>query len=410
MLLFNKAKAEYIRGVVGMSEKNLDFDLIIERKNTNSLKYDFAAKRGKPENVLPLWVADMDFQVSSYIQEALIRQAEHGIYGYSEARNGYFNAVSDWMRKHHDWEVEEEWLVKTPGIVFALAMAVKAFTEKGDGVLISQPVYYPFREVIVSNERKVVDSPLVLGVDDRYYIDFQDFEHKIISEHVKLFILCNPHNPVGRVWTREELITMGDICKKHHVIVVSDEIHEDFVFHGKHQTFLNLKEEYKKFAIVCTSPGKTFNIPGLQVSNIFIPDNDLKNKFRNQIDAAGYSQLNAAGLVACEAAYQKGEEWYHTMLSYVRENIAFTKSYIENNIPEIKILEPEGTYLVWVDFRGLSLSNQELEELIVKKAGLWLDSGSIFGPAGEGFQRINVACARTTLTEALERLKFAIRT
>lgn len=393
-----------------MSEKNLDFDLIIERKNTNSLKYDFAAKRGKPEDVLPLWVADMDFQVSSYIQEALIRQAAHGIYGYSEARDGYFAAVSDWMRKHHGWEVEEEWLVKTPGIVFALAMAVKAFTDKGDGVLISQPVYYPFRDVIESNERKVIDSPLVLGEDTRYYIDFQDFEHKIISEHVKLFILCNPHNPVGRVWTREELVALGDICKKHHVIVVSDEIHEDFVFYGKHQTFLNLKEEYKKFAIVCTSPGKTFNIPGLQVSNIFIPDNDLRNKFRNQIDAAGYSQLNAAGLVACETAYQKGEEWYHTMLSYVRENIAYTKAYIENNIPEIKVLEPEGTYLVWVDFRGLSLSNQELENLIVKKAGLWLDSGAIFGPTGEGFQRINVACARTTLTEALERLKFAIQT
>lgn len=391
-----------------MPERNLDFDTVIDRKNTNCLKYDFAVQRGKPENILPLWGADMDFCISSYIQDALVRQVEHGIYGYSDTKTEYFNAVSSWMEKHHDWKVEEKWMIKTPGIVFALAMAVKAFTEKGDGVLICQPVYYPFSEVIADNERRIVDSTLVLEEDGKYHIDLKDFEEKIVREKVKLFLLCNPHNPVGRVWTGEELIALGDICKKHQVIVVSDEIHEDLVFKGKHHVFVNLKEEFKEFAIVCTAPSKTFNIAGLQVSNIFIPNHELRRKFKKQIDAAGYSQLNAVGLAACEAAYRYGEEWYNAMISYVKENIAYTKSYIESNIPRIKMIETEGTYLVWIDFRGLALSNRDLEDLIVKKSGLWLDSGAIFGPAGEGFQRLNVACARATLTEALERLRQAV--
>ena len=392
-----------------MPEKNLDFDTVIDRKNTNCLKYDFAMKRGKPENILPLWVADMDFRISSYIQEALAHQVEHGIFGYSDTKESYFNAVSSWMEKHHHWKVEAKWLVKTPGIVFALAMAVKAFTEKGDGVLICQPVYYPFSEVIKDNERRIVDSTLVQREDGKYSIDFQDFEEKIVRENVKLFLLCNPHNPVGRVWTREELTTLGDICRKHDVIVVSDEIHGDLIFKGEHQVFANIKEEFQDFSVVCTAPSKTFNIAGLQVSNIFIPNDELRRQFKKQIDAAGYSQLNAAGLAACEAAYRDGEEWYNAMISYVKENIAYTKSYIEQNIPQIKMTEPEGTYLVWMDFRELGLQESALEDLIVNKAGLWLDSGAMFGAAGEGFQRINVACARATLTEALERLKKAVK-
>ena len=392
-----------------MPEKNLDFDTVIDRKNTNCLKYDFAMKRGKPENILPLWVADMDFRISSYIQEALAHQVEHGIFGYSDTKESYFNAVSSWMERHHHWKVEAKWLVKTPGIVFALAMAVKAFTEKGDGVLICQPVYYPFSEVIKDNERRIVDSTLVQGEDGKYSIDFQDFEEKIVRENVKLFLLCNPHNPVGRVWTREELTTLGDICRKHDVIVVSDEIHGDLIFKGEHQVFANIKEEFQDFSVVCTAPSKTFNIAGLQVSNIFIPNDELRRQFKKQIDAAGYSQLNAAGLAACEAAYRDGEEWYNAMISYVKGNIAYTKSYIEQNIPQIKMTEPEGTYLVWMDFRELGLQKSALEDLIVNKAGLWLDSGAMFGPAGEGFQRINVACARATLTEALERLKKAVK-
>lgn len=391
-----------------MAEKNLNFDEIIERKNTNSLKYDFAKRRGMPENVLPFWVADMDFKISSYIQEALHKQVEHGIYGYSEVQEKYFEVVQGWMKRHYDWDVDIRWLIKTPGIVFAIAMAIRAFTNEGDGVLIQQPVYYPFSEVIEDNNRRIVDNTLVIDDAGKYNIDFEDFENKIINEKIKLFLLCNPQNPSSRVFTKDELIKMGDICLKHNVIVVSDEIHADFVFKGKHHVFANLKEEYKDFTITCTSPSKTFNIAGTQISNIFIPNRKIKNQFRKQIDAAGYSQLNAIGLVACEAAYKYGEEWYEAMLAYVKENIDYTREYIKNNIPEIKMTEHEGTYLVWLDFRGLGLSDKEINNIVIYKAGLWLDSGAIFGKSGEGFQRINVACPRSLLTTALNKLEKAI--
>ena len=391
-----------------MAEKNLDFDTVVDRKNTYSLKYDFAEKRNMPEDLLPLWVADMDFKVSSYIQEAILAQTEHGIFGYSEMQEEYFEVLQSWMKSHHGWDVESRWLVKTPGIVFALAMAVQAFTNEGDAVLIQQPVYYPFSEVIIDNGRKLISNTLKQDESGRYRMDFEDFEEKIINENIKLFFLCNPHNPVGRVWSREELIKLGDICYKHHVIIVSDEIHADFVFKGKHEVFANLKEEYKEIAIVATAPSKTFNIAGLQVSNIFIPNQELRRKFKNQIDAAGYSQLNVLGLVAAKAAYEHGQEWYEAMYKYVSENINYTKQFVSERLPGVKVVETEGTYLVWLDFRGLNLSESELESLIIKKAKLWLDSGMMFGGAGSGFQRINVACPRNTLVEALTRLETAL--
>lgn len=392
-----------------MAEKNLDFDTIIERNNTYSLKYDFAKKRNMPEDVMPLWVADMDFRVSSYIQEALMKQTEHGIFGYSDVQEEYFDALGQWMKRHHGWQIESDWLIKTPGIVFALATAVKAFTKEGDGVLIQQPVYYPFSEVIADNGRKVISNTLVQEKSGKYRIDFADFEEKIVTEKIKLFFLCSPHNPVGRVWSREELIRLGDICYQHGVIVVSDEIHADFVFHGKHCVFADLKEEYKEISIVASSPSKTFNIAGLQISNIFIPNKELRKRFKKQIDAAGYSQLNVMGLVAAKAAYEHGEEWYEAMHAYVSGNINYTKQFIEEKIPEIRLVENEGTYLLWMDFRGLKLSGHELEDLIIKKAKLWLDSGRIFGTAGNGFQRINVACPRAVLTGALTRLERAVK-
>lgn len=391
-----------------MAEKNLDFDLIIDRRNTNCLKYDFAVERGMPKDVLPLWVADMDFRTSSYIQEALIRQTEHGIFGYSEGKEEYFEAVKGWIFKRHGWEVKRNWLVKTPGIVFALAMAVQAFTAYGDAVLIQSPVYYPFSEVIADNGRKIVSNTLVYGEDNRYHIDFQDFEEKIVQNKIRLFFLCNPHNPVGRVWTKEELIRLGDICLKHGVIVVSDEIHSDFAFVGKHNVFAALKKEYEDITITCTSPSKTFNIAGAQISNIFVPNAVLRKALKAQIDAAGYSQLNVFGLVACEAAYRYGEEWYQAMKKYVGDNIRFTKEYVTDNIPKVSMVEHEGTYLVWLNFRELGLDSEELEKLIIDKAGLWLDSGKIFGDSGIGFQRINVACPRSILAEALERIKNAV--
>ncbi|MEE1079081.1 MAG: MalY/PatB family protein [Agathobacter sp.] len=393
-----------------MAERNLDFDTVVDRRNTYSLKYDFAEERNKPKDVLPLWVADMDFLISSYIQDAIQKQTEHGIFGYSDVKEEYFEALKRWMKTHHNWDIEEEWLVKTPGVVYALAMAVKAFTKENESVLIQQPVYYPFGSAITDNHRKLVVSDLILDEDGRYQIDFEDFEEKIVKEDVKLFFLCNPHNPVGRVWTKEELIRLGDICLKHNVLVVSDEIHADFAFKREHQVFVNLKEEYKDISIVATAPSKTFNIAGLQVSNILIPNPLLRKEIEKQISASGYSQLNVLGLVATLAAYQHGQEWYDAMYRYVKDNIAFTKQFVEERLSGVKVVETEGSYLVWLNFRGLHLSEKELEDLIVNKAKLWLDRGSMFGKSGEGFERINVACPRKTLVEALNRIENAVNT
>ncbi|MCM1125879.1 MAG: pyridoxal phosphate-dependent aminotransferase [Lachnospiraceae bacterium] len=391
-----------------MAERNLDFDRVIDRKNTNSLKYDFAEQRGRRKDILPLWVADMDFPVSSYIQDALLGQIQHGIYGYSEPGEEYFEAVSGWMQRRHGWEVKPEWMIKTPGVVYALAMAVRAFTNVGEGVLIQQPVYYPFSGVILDNKRRVVNNALILNDDGKYEMNYKDFEEKVVKENVRLFFLCNPHNPVGRVWSRQELETIGDICLKHHVTVVSDEIHSDFIWQGKHQVFADIKEEYRDITVTCTAPSKTFNIAGLQASNIFISNARLRHLFKKQIDASGYSQLNSAGIAACEAAYQHGEEWYQAVSKYIRNNIHFVKEYLKEKLPEVKMTAPEGTYLIWLDFRGLGLSENELELLIAQKAGLWLDAGTMFGDDGRGFQRVNAACPRSILETALCQLAKAV--
>ena len=294
-------------------------------------------------------------------------------------------------------------------VVFALAMAVKAYTAPGDAVLIQSPVYYPFSEVIADNGRRVVSSTLVLGNDNRYHMDVADFEEKLKAENVKLFFLCNPHNPVGRVWTKEELTAIGDLCVQYGVTVVSDEIHGDFIFKGEHQVFAAIKKEYEDITITCTAPSKTFNLASMMMSNIFIANPELRAKFRKQLDAAGTSQLGVMGLVACETAYNKGDEWYEAMLSYVKANAEFTRQYVEEQIPGVKMIDLEGTYLVWLDFRETGLSVDELEDLIINKAKLWLDSGKIFGDCGRGFQRINIACPRATLTEALERIRDAMK-
>ncbi|MCM1181768.1 MAG: pyridoxal phosphate-dependent aminotransferase [Roseburia sp.] len=393
-----------------MREEKFDFDTLTERRGTDCLKYDFAVRRGRPEDILPLWVADMDFKTSEKILDAIRKRTEHGIFGYTESGDSYFDAVADWMDRRHGWKIKESWLVKTPGVVFALAMAVKAYTKPGDAVLVQQPVYYPFTEVIEDNDRKAISNDLLLGEDGKYHIDFEDFERKIVEERITLFLLCSPHNPVGRVWTEEELLRMGEICLKHHVTVVSDEIHEDFVWgKRKHIVFANLRKEFGDISVTCTSPAKTFNLAGLQVSNIFIPNGALRRPFQKQIDASGYSQLNTLGLTACEAAYRYGGDWYEAMMAYVEGNLRYMKEYLEKELPQLAMTEPEGTYLVWVDFRALGLSESELEELIVKKAKLWLDSGAIFGRAGEGFERFNAACPRALLEKALEQLSGAVR-
>lgn len=382
-----------------------DFDTVIDRRHTNSLKYDFALERGKPADVLPLWVADMDFVTAPEIRARLQQAVEHGIFGYSEGKEEYFAAVAGWYEQRFGWKVQQSWLVKTPGVVFALAMAVRAFTREGDAVLIQQPVYYPFAEVIEDNHRRVVSNSLQLK-GERYEIDFEDFEQKIVENQVKLFILCSPHNPVGRVWEQEELLRMGEICQKYQVLVVSDEIHSDFVWEGhRHYVFANLSKEFANRTITCTAPTKTFNLAGLQISNIFISNPQLRQDFRREVAAAGYSQPNAMGLVACQAAYEEGEEWLAQCKEYIWDNYLYLADFAEKYLPGVKVLKPEGTYLIWMDFRDLRLSVEELEDRILHKAGLWLDSGAIFGADGEGFERINIACPRVILQEALERCK-----
>ncbi len=386
------------------SEKNLEFDELVDRKNTDSLKFDFAAERGKPTDVLPLWVADMDFKTSSGIIEALMKRAGHGVFGYTESKDDYFESVSSWLKAHHDLDVQKEWMLKTPGVVFGLACAVRAYTNEGDHILIQQPLYYPVMEVISDNNRKITNSELVLK-DGHYEIDFEDFERKIIEDNVKLFILCNPHNPVGRVWTKDELAKIADIALRHEVVIVSDEIHEDFVMPGhKHIPLINVDERIKNACVICTSPSKTFNLAGLQAANIFIPNEELRKKFKKQIDVTGYSQLGTFAIESTKAAYEKGEEWHSAVVKYIADNYLFAKEYIEKHIPKIKVIEPEGTYLLWLDLRGYGLAANEIRSRIIDKAKLWLDDGIIFGRSGAGFQRINLATQRQTLEEALSRL------
>lgn len=385
-----------------------NFDEIIDRRNTNSLKHDFTKERGKPDGLIPLWVADMDFKIPVEVTQALAKATEHSIFGYTEVKEDYFAALKNWFGTNFDFEIQPQWLVKTPGVVFAIAMAVRAFTQKGDAVLIQQPVYYPFFETINVNERKVVNNSLVYQ-DGTYHIDFDDFEAKIIANKIKLFILCSPHNPVGRVWSKEELTKIGTICRQHGCLVMSDEIHCDFVYEGyKHHIFGSLGSEFLENSIICTAPSKTFNLAGLQVSNTFIANKELRHKFKKEIEKAGYSQLNGMGIVACQSAYQYGQDWLNQLKIYLAENLAYLRSFLAENLPQIKLVEPQGTYLTWLDFSALNLSQEELDELITHKAKLWLDGGTMFGSEGNGFQRINIACPREVLKTALLQLKVGL--
>lgn len=385
-----------------------DFNKSIDRKNTNSIKYDFAIELGKPADVLPLWVADMDFTTVPEVTEALVKASKHGIFGYTDVKEEYFNTIKKWFSSHYHWNIERKWLIKTPGVVFAIAMAIRTFTKEGDTVLIQRPVYYPFSDSITSNNRVLINSPLVYE-NNSYRMDYDDFEKEIINHNVKLFILCNPHNPVGKVWTKEELMKLGDICVKHDVLVVSDEIHADFIYPDHvHTVFASIKPEYLERTITCTAPSKTFNLAGLQVSNILVGNPTLKAALKEEIRKTGYSQLNTMGLIACQAAYEYGEEWLSGLKQYLLENLKYAKDYLKQNLPQLKLVEPEGTYLLWVDFNALHLSEEALEDLILHKAHLWLDGGTMFGPEGSGFQRMNIACQRDTLVRALEQLKMAI--
>lgn len=383
---------------------NYDFDTVTDRKNTNAIKYDLAKKRGKPEDAVSLWVADMDFPTAPCIQKAVAEKAAHGIWGYSRPDNRYYDALKKWYKELHNFEVQNEWVVNTPGVCFALATAVKAFTKEGESVLIQKPVYYPFFNIINSLQRKVVNSSLILK-NNHYEIDFDDFERKIVQENVKMFILCSPHNPGGRVWTKQELQKISEICLAHNVLVVSDEIHSDITFGSNvHTVYGSLSEQALKNSIICTAPSKSFNLAGLQFSNIFIADEKLRKAFSKELDKTGYDEPSVFGIVAATAAYSEGADWFDSVKSYIWENILFAKNYIEENASQIKVLVPEGTYLLWLDFSKTGLSDSEINDRVLNKAKVWLDRGSMFGKEGEKFQRINCATPRIILEDALKRI------
>jgi cystathionine beta-lyase len=388
-----------------MGENNLSrFDEVIDRRDTNSLKYDFAAERGMPDGLLSFWVADMDFPAPPEVIEDISRAVRHGIFGYTETKGDYFDAVAGWFGARFGYAPNYEWLVKSPGVVYALATAVRAYTNSGDAVLIQRPVYYPFSETIIANGRKLVNNPLVYenGV---YVIDFDDFERKIRENDVKLFLLCSPHNPVGRVWTKDELSRIGEICVRYGCVILSDEIHCDFVYSShKHTILPTLSDDIADNVILCTAPSKTFNLAGLQTANIFIKNPGLRKRFINAIHRTGYSQLNTIGLTACKSAYLRGGAWLDELNAYIYGNIAALKEFLADNASRIKVIETEGTYLVWLDFCAFGLRQKDLSHRIIHEAKLWLDDGVIFGPEGEGFQRINVACPRSVMLRGLERL------
>jgi cystathionine beta-lyase len=378
-----------------------DFDRIIDRRGTNSIKYDFAAERGMPGGLLPMWVADMDFPAPPEVLSRLQKIISHGIFGYTEVKEDYYDAVAEWFDTRFGYKVTRKEIIKSPGVVFALAQAVRAFTEKGEAVLIQPPVYYPFFEVVKCNDRKLVENQLKYE-NGKYYIDFEDFERKIKENKVKLFLLCSPHNPTGRVWAKEELERMNDICVKYGVIIISDEIHCDFVWEGhKHICFGNINED----AVITTAPTKTFNLAGLHVSNIFVKNRELRDKLKAEITRSGYSQLNTLGLAACQSAYAEGGPWLEALKTYLAENIHFLREFLAERLPKIKLVEPEGTYLLWLDFSAYSLAQDELNRRVTEGAKLWLNNGTMFGGGGEGFQRINAACPKSVLKEALDRLK-----
>jgi len=382
----------------------VNFDRITNRYGTYSIKYD-PVSRGMPEDVLPMWVADMDFPAPQCVKDALEKLAHHGIFGYSEPDVPYFETVQNWFVRRFNWRVEREWLAITPGVVNVIFIAVRALTEKGDGVVIQQPVYYPFEEAVRHTGRKLLVSQLVYE-NGKYSIDFGDFEQKI--SQAKLFILCSPHNPVGRVWTKDELTRMGEICLKHKVTVVADEIWQDFIYKGRqHFVFSSLTPEFADMTVTATAPSKTFNLAGLHHANIFIPNKEHRVNFKREYDACGLSQPGIPGLVTCKAAYNHGEEWLEALLVYLADNMQLIDSFLHERLPSIKLTQPEGTYLAWLDCSALGV--QDLDGVITNKAKLWLTDGEKFGVGGRGFMRMNAACPRDVLTEALIRLESGIK-
>lgn len=383
-----------------------DFDAIIERRQTGASKWDVLADRFGREDVLPMWVADMDFASPPCVKDALIRRVEHGVYGYAIHTKAYRQSIVDWMKNRHDWSIDGSWIAPAPGVVPSLTVIVQAFTERGEGVLIQPPVYHPFKRVIEAWGRRVVENPLIER-NGRFEIDFDDLEEK--AKEAKVMFLCSPHNPVGRVWTEAELVRIGEICLRHHVLVVADEIHADLVFQPhRHIPFASLRNEFSVNAITCAAPSKTFNLAGLNTAYIIAEDATLRARYEAMSSQAAMGGLNVFGVEAMVAAYQSGASWLDALIEYLAENVRYVRDYIQNEIPTIRVIEPEGTYLVWLDCRGLQMEKEALDRFLVEEARIALNEGHLFGQEGIGFQRMNIACPRALLKQGLEQLREAV--
>ena len=382
-----------------------NFDKIVNRKNTNCVKWD----SGTPEDVLPMFIADMDFEVLPEIVEALQKRIDQHIYGYTMLTDDYKKSVCHWMKTRHDWEIQPEWIVPIFGVVPALNTSVHAFTKEGDAVLITPPVYGPFSRSVVNNGRRLVKSPLVYK-DGYYTIDFADFEAKIVEENVKMFILCSPHNPVGRVWKKEELEKIVEICVKHEVMIISDEIHQDFVYKpNKHVPTALVAKDASKYLVTCTAPSKTFNLAGMQTSNIIIEDEENRQKFEGVLGWLGIHGVNMMGATSCQAAYTHGAAWVDEMTDYLSETMEYAYNYTKENIPGVSMIKPEGLYLAWFDLSGLGMTNEEVEDFLANKVKVKPNAGTFFGEEGALFTRINFGCPRSYVEEFLKRLEKAVK-
>lgn len=381
-----------------------NFDTPINRRDTNSYKWDSLDM----ENVIPLWVADMDFKTAPCIIEALRKRVEHGVFGYTRVPDSYYQATIDWFSRRHNWNFNASDIIYTSGVVPAISAIIKALTKPGDKVIIQTPVYNCFFSSIRNNDCITSENNLIYK-DNTYYIDFEDLERRASDPKAKLLLLCNPHNPSGRVWTYNELMQIYDICKRHNVTVVSDEIHCELVYPPfVYIPFCSLSDEIAERSVSCVSPSKSFNIAGLQIANIVCSNEEMRKKIDKAININEVCDVNPFGVLATIAAYNEGEPWLTELIDYLQRNYEFLVTFFNNELPHIPVVKLEGTYLVWIDCRSAGISSGELEEKLIREAGVWLNPGSMYGEAGEGFMRINIACPRSRLEEGLKRLKKAL--
>lgn len=379
------------------------FDQRIDRRNTQCLKWDGVLEHFGSESLIPMWVADMDFRPPEAVVQAVTQRAAHGIYGYENRPSHYVNVVLDWLKNRHDWVVDPRWISHSPGVVPGLALAILAFTEPGERIVIQPPVYPPFYRVIQENNRAVVENPLVL-IDGVFTMNFAELE-EIFKSNVKMMILCSPHNPVGRVWSKAELQRLADLAIKYKVTILSDEIWSDLTFKGhKHTPLASISPAIAERTLTFMAPSKTFNLAGFYLSNVLIPNRTLQEKFCFQIQRLGLSHLNFFGLVASEAAYREGGEWLDSLLDYLEDNVLYVIDELGKITSKIKVIRPQGTFVLWLDCRELGIPPEKLNQFFVSEAGLAFNDGIIFGPAGYGFQRMNIGCPRAIISEAMERI------